>query len=123
MIDLDHFKSINDGFGHEMGDRMLVHFADLLRHSCRQEDLPARTGGEEFHILLPMTRLGQARRLAERLCHTLAASPLPELARPLTISAGVVEWRPRDSPKTLLKRVDELLYQAKAAGRNRVCSE
>ena len=123
MIDLDHFKSINDGFGHEMGDRMLVHFADLLRHNCRQEDLPARTGGEEFHILLPMTRLAQARRLAERLCHSLAASPLPELTRPVTISAGVVERRPGDSPETLLKRVDELLYQAKAAGRNRVCSE
>lgn len=123
MVDIDHFKSINDSFGHEAGDRVLVQFADILRCNCRQEDLPARTGGEEFLILLPMTRLEEARSQAERIRLSLAAESASALIQSFTISAGVVEWRPGDSPEALLKRVDALLYEAKAQGRNRVCSE
>ena len=123
MVDLDHFKSINDSFGHEAGDHVLVQFADILRQNCRQEDLPARTGGEEFLILLPMTRLEEARSQAERIRLSLGTKNASEFIQPFTISAGVVEWRPGESPEALLKRVDALLYEAKEQGRNRVCSE
>ena len=78
MIDIDHFKAINDDFGHEIGDRMIVHLANLARDCKRDSDVLARIGGEEFAILLPETTLDQARTMAERLRHRVASSPLPE---------------------------------------------
>ncbi len=120
MIDLDHFKAINDRFGHAAGDEALRRFAELLRAECRAADLPGRYGGEEFVVSLDDTGIAEAAQFAERLRARVEAETAGDRA-PITISVGVAEVSPEcPSPDDLIGAADAALYEAKAAGRNRV---
>jgi two-component system cell cycle response regulator len=125
MVDIDHFKKINDGYGHDVGDEVLREFAVRLASNVRAIDLPCRYGGEEFVVVMPDTRLEDAERIAERIRLHVAGSPIrvkggTELLT-VTISVGVAATRgPEDTPEALLKRADEGVYEAKASGRNKV---
>jgi diguanylate cyclase (GGDEF)-like protein len=123
MIDIDHFKSINDRHGHAVGDGALRHLAALLRTAVREVDRVARYGGEEFVVLLPDVSLADAQPLAERLREQVASQGHVQgpLALAFTVSIGVAEWRPgHDDLAQLLSRADAALYRAKQAGRDRV---
>jgi diguanylate cyclase (GGDEF)-like protein len=123
MLDLDHFKAINDGHGHAVGDLALKHTAALLQGSLREADRVGRFGGEEFIVLMPGMGLTEAAAVAETLRARLAGQPVAtETATlPLSASFGVAEWQgPSEAPSRLLMRADQALYQAKHAGRNRV---
>lgn len=123
MIDVDHFKRINDNHGHDMGDRALRHLATVMASTLRDVDHLARWGGEEFLVLLPATSGTEALVLAQRLCERVRELPLVWDGHrlPLTASIGVAAWLgPRDSQMALLGRVDKALYAAKHGGRDQV---
>jgi diguanylate cyclase (GGDEF)-like protein len=124
MIDVDHFKRVNDRFGHDAGDEALVWLGSHLRVQARATDLVGRLGGEEFVMLLPGTTAPEAAVLAERLRATVAAMPMSFAAHgdwPLTISVGVAPRTPGDTDvRDLLRRADDAMYAAKRGGRNRV---
>ncbi|WP_425998885.1 PleD family two-component system response regulator [Caulobacter sp. DWR1-3-2b1] len=125
LIDIDHFKKINDTFGHDVGDEVLREFAVRLASNVRAIDLPCRYGGEEFTVIMPDTQLADAMRIAERIRMHVSGSPFrvaqgKELLT-VTISIGVsATLGEKDSPEALLKRADEGVYEAKASGRNAV---
>ncbi|MBU4433243.1 MAG: PleD family two-component system response regulator [Alphaproteobacteria bacterium] len=125
LIDIDHFKKINDTFGHDVGDEVLREFALRLASNVRAIDLPCRYGGEEFTVIMPDTQLEDAMRIAERIRMHVAGSPFrvaqgKELLT-VTISIGVsATLGEKDTPEALLKRADEGVYEAKASGRNAV---
>jgi diguanylate cyclase (GGDEF)-like protein len=125
MLDLDHFKRLNDTYGHQFGDAVLIRVAVLLKENVRKLDVSCRYGGEEFAVILPGTRLPQAVRLAERLRNVLAKSwQEPQRGkRGITASFGVETFTSRDNmtPKAFLRQADRWLYLAKAQGRNTVC--
>lgn len=125
VIDLDHFKWINDTAGHEAGDHVLVEVGRLLAASARSEDTVGRLGGEEFAVVVPGADLESAIVLAERVKHAIGGKPIRvgERAFELTASIGVVTWDGIEEPSALLSRADGLLYQAKERGRNRVIVE
>ncbi len=122
LMDLDFFKKINDQHGHDVGDEALCHVASLLKHGCRDSDLVARWGGEEFALCLPDTPPHHALRLAERLRSTIEHNPLEAegLTISMTISVGGTVFMPGDDPERLFQRADQMLYHAKNQGRNRV---
>lgn len=120
LIDLDHFKGINDSQGHLAGDGVLAQLATRLRDTVRSTDYLGRWGGEEFVVLCPDTRREGALQLAEKLRDVVAAAPF-ETDIALTISIGVAVTDGDLTPAELLARADTRLYQAKAEGRNRVC--
>ena len=123
MLDLDHFKSINDRFGHAVGDRALKHVAGLLKAGAREVDGIARIGGEEFAAVMPGASLEAARAVAERLRERLAAHPLQLDDGPMhvTASIGVAQWADRtEDLSRLFVRADAALYIAKQQGRNGV---
>jgi two-component system cell cycle response regulator len=121
MIDVDHFKKVNDEWGHESGDAVLRIVAARLASACRQEDVAGRWGGEEFVVVAPASDLEGATALAERVRSFVAQSPIPVGASgaiTVTVSVGVVTGV--DDVDELLRRADEALYEAKQTGRNRV---
>ncbi|KPP98954.1 diguanylate cyclase [Marinobacter sp. HL-58] len=124
LLDADHFKAVNDDWGHDFGDQCLQHIADILRrHVKRPRDVAIRFGGEEFAILLPGTGAAGARRLCEQILEDLASTRLTTIngeTVSLTMSAGTATLAPGEDEKELFRRADEALYTAKAAGRNRV---
>ncbi len=123
MLDIDHFKKVNDTHGHAAGDVALKHVARLCVATMRPSDFVGRLGGEEFAICLPATEQAAARAAAERLCRRIAttAADLGDTYLPLTASIGVAEIMPGDIDATsLLTRADDALYRAKNGGRNRV---
>lgn len=122
LVDLDHFKRVNDTHGHRMGDAVLRTAADVLTASRRTSDLAARFGGEELVLLLPETDLKGAVGLAERLRLALAGAQtgLDGIDVRITASIGVAALRPGESLDSLLHRADQALYSAKRAGRDRV---
>jgi diguanylate cyclase (GGDEF)-like protein len=122
LIDLDHFKEINDSYGHDVGDQTLRHAVARLRHGIREGDLLGRWGGEEFLVMSPQTSLEEAERLAERLCGYLAGSRVEtgDASVSVTGSFGVTRFRPSEHLDTCLKRTDDALYAAKSQGRNRI---
>jgi diguanylate cyclase (GGDEF)-like protein len=126
MIDIDFFKSINDRFGHEVGDQMIVHLTTLARACKRDSDVLARIGGEEFALLLPETDLAQAQVVAERLRRDVGENPLIAKSDRIltTISIGVAEYNAAMiGIADLMRSADHALYDAKGGGRNRVvCS-
>jgi diguanylate cyclase (GGDEF)-like protein len=122
MIDVDHFKRINDEFGHLVGDKVLIAIADVVRRSVRTIDLPARWGGEELLVLCPETRLDQAFILAGRICQAVRAHPFCT-GRRHSVSLGVAMVRPDEDIDSLLQRADQALYLAKSGGRDCVRSE
>jgi diguanylate cyclase (GGDEF)-like protein/PAS domain S-box-containing protein len=124
IADLDHFKQINDAWGHTAGDRALVAFANLLQHQCRAQDLVARFGGEEFVVLLPDHTLETAARIADRLrANTPNATPPEFGGRRLSASFGVAQAVPGETAQQLIRRADAALYRAKSLGRDRVEAE
>jgi diguanylate cyclase (GGDEF)-like protein len=133
MLDLDHFKSINDAYGHPFGDIVLKGTAELLTHSVRDPDICARYGGEEFAVILPKTHLAGALSVAERIWRELGLQryPLeeidPETRKPrhlsVTASIGIAFFPSKDitSAEELVKHADDALYRAKREGRNTIC--
>ena len=122
MLDLDHFKRINDGYGHLAGDKVLKIIANVLSKRLRPTDFIARFGGEEFVLLMPDSTLADALAVGEVLREAIAACPFHFKGEPVTItvSMGVAQFQPGERSDLALKRADEALYRAKAAGRNQV---
>jgi diguanylate cyclase (GGDEF)-like protein len=122
LLDIDHFKRINDGFSHVVGDAVLRIVAQVLQKELRASDVAARYGGEEFGLILPHTRLDGARIAAEKVRVAIATSPWSHLTpgREVTASLGLAEWRAGESSTDLVRRADQALYAAKTSGRNRV---
>ncbi len=122
LIDLDHFKSINDAHGHQLGDEILVHFAQRCLEHLRQTDVVCRVGGEEFALILPETNLEQATIVVSRMLDLLNATPMFTRGKryAYTASAGLAEKRPEDTPASLFERADRNLYLAKETGRARL---
>ncbi|CRM64496.1 Stalked cell differentiation-controlling protein [Pseudomonas sp. 31 R 17] len=122
MLDLDHFKRINDGYGHLAGDKVLKIIANVLRKRLRPTDFIARFGGEEFVLLMPDSALADALAVGDVLRVAIEACPFHFKGEPVTItvSMGVAQFQPGERSDLVLKRADEALYRAKAAGRNRV---
>ncbi len=118
-FDLDHFKSINDRFGHGIGDQALKHACSIAQQSLRPTDILGRLGGDEFIALLPGNDHHAAIAIAERIRGQLANSPL-HTGHVLTASFGIADMQPEDHWEQLLDRADQALYQAKQDGRNRV---
>jgi diguanylate cyclase (GGDEF)-like protein len=124
LVDIDHFKAVNDRFGHQAGDTALCQFALRLKRNCREDDLIARFGGEEFVVLLHNVSLVDARAAAERLCAKLREAPivLDGQTHRLTASFGVASLETAAGLDHALAQADEALYRAKDAGRDRVCT-
>ncbi len=127
MLDIDHFKRVNDTWGHGAGDQVLQAIGKLLRDSCRVYDVPGRYGGEEFCIVLPETKPGSTTVVAERIRHRLESTALPcgDTSIAVTASIGIAgvdagEGNELLSPAALIERADRALYSAKNRGRNRV---
>ena len=120
MLDVDHFKKINDQYGHSVGDVVLRGAAQVIARTVRATDLVGRWGGEEFLVLLPHTDLQHARQAAERIRKAIEATPLCE-GRNVTVSGGIAEFGISDTGSGLLARADKQLYVAKSSGRNRIC--
>lgn len=122
MLDVDHFKKVNDTYGHLVGDDALRHFVNVIQDRLRDDALLARYGGEEFVVLLPIRQPHEAQIVAERLRHSIEATPAQTTAGlvKLTISVGVAYHRPEDTLEKTLAVADARLYEAKQAGRNQV---
>jgi diguanylate cyclase (GGDEF)-like protein len=122
MFDLDHFKRVNDFFGHQIGDSVLQRVAQIFRYTMRDSDLIGRYGGEEFVIVLPETDCIEAALVAERIRKDVEAQEWSEPQLHVTISGGVSEYSGGNAEQ-LIRRADSLMYQAKQLGRNRIVSE
>lgn len=122
MIDIDHFKRVNDTFGHIAGDEVLRHVAGLLREACRSDDIVSRFGGEEFLVFLPGVERADGASVAERIRRAVAAAPVFVDGRPIvaTVSVGVGAKAQSDDLDEAIRVADEALYAAKRGGRNRV---
>jgi len=124
MLDIDHFKGINDKWGHQTGDRVLKRFVDLCREQARSTDVFARFGGEEFVLLMPQTDAEGAMTILQRLLQQVEAMPLESEGTDenfhIQTSAGLANWCAGDTADSLLMRADQALYKAKQSGRNRV---
>lgn len=120
MLDIDHFKVLNDRFGHASGDQALCVFAETARGVLRENDIMGRLGGEEFALALPGTDLAGALQAAERLREAVEQVILPKHGYAMTVSIGVVLIDPNEGINSALARADQALYQAKSGGRNRV---
>lgn len=120
VLDIDHFKQVNDRHGHLFGDRALCAVADAISRSVRSTDVAARYGGEEFLVVLPDTRLAGGAEIAERIRAQVQALALPVK---VTVSVGIADGGPQDTPEAVFERADQALYRAKQAGRNRVVAD
>lgn len=120
VLDLDHFKAVNDAHGHQAGDRVLVAFAELVRSQIRGADTAGRIGGEEFLLVMPSTDLSRALVILDRLRGVCAARLATPSGDPVTMSVGVAVLREGERPEDLLGRADRAVYRAKAQGRDQV---
>ncbi len=125
LLDVDHFKHVNDSYGHKAGDRVLEVIGTLVHQTIRESDYPARYGGEEFVILLPQTDLEGAQAVAEKLRLAVQTKHFQYANQRVSITAscGLARFRESDSADSLFERADRALYQAKESGRNRCCKE
>ena len=124
MIDLDHFKQVNDGFGHHVGDQVLHLVARTLLANCRSLDTVARWGGEEFCAIIANVGVEELRKVAEKFRTMVEVSGLRESSSApvrVTISTGGAMARPNETAAELMRRADDMMYAAKRSGRNRVC--
>lgn len=119
MFDIDNFKEINDTYGHNIGDNVLKKIAGITKETIRKIDYLVRWGGEEFMIISPKTNLEKAHSLAERLRSTIESYGFNEVGK-VTVSFGVTEVKKEDTEDAFIKRVDDLMYEAKIQGKNRV---
>jgi two-component system cell cycle response regulator len=124
LIDIDHFKSVNDRYGHDVGDRVLQETAEVLKGSIRRGDIAARLGGEEFLVICPGSDMAGAIQVAQRIRDAVSQHPFVDLAGNLTVSLGVAELSGGcTTVDTLLKHADRRVYLAKARGRDQVCAD
>lgn len=119
IMDIDHFKSINDTYGHAIGDKVLVEIADILKTYTRETDTVGRWGGEEFVIICPDTESAGAMRLAEKMRKAIEEKTIKENGK-TSASFGITQFTNQDSPSSLLVRADKALYDAKKHGRNKI---
>jgi len=119
MLDIDHFKHINDTYGHDIGDKVLVSLVQIVKRCIRETDIFSRWGGEEFMLLLPHTNIENSIKLAERIRKKVQETNL-ETVGTITCSFGVSQFNENDSDESFTKRVDNALYDSKRSGRNRV---
>lgn len=120
ILDVDHFKNINDQYGHSAGDQVLVRLAALLKQHLRSVDVLARWGGEEFAVMLPKTNVRDAMTVVEKLREMVFRECFP-IVGTVTVSGGIAEWQPGQTFDDCFTRADDALYVAKAEGRNRIC--
>jgi len=122
MIDIDHFKKLNDSYGHHAGDRALVHLAEITRSVLRETDIVVRYGGEEFLMIFPETDLNGARFVVDRLKLVVQKTPLIYEGRKISLnfSAGIAQLQPDENGSALVLRADRAVLQAKRDGRNRI---
>ncbi|HEY9842068.1 MAG TPA: GGDEF domain-containing protein, partial [Candidatus Obscuribacterales bacterium] len=123
MLDVDHFKSFNDTYGHQVGDQVLASFGQVLSQTVRRTDMAVRYGGEEMAVILPNTNAENAAIVAEKIRRTIASLQLYDLEgrpiRQITASIGVAQYEPDDQNfEEIIRRADEALYRCKHAGRN-----
>ena len=127
ILDIDHFKSVNDTYGHDVGDEVLKQFADRIKRVVRNADLICRIGGEEFVVVMPDSSLPLAQTIAERIRGSVQAELFPieggVRAIPITVSAGMAQTTPDADPDALFRRADKALYRSKNEGRNRVTAD
>jgi two-component system cell cycle response regulator len=127
LADIDHFKQVNDTYGHDIGDAVLKEFSERFRRNTRGLDLACRLGGEEFLVIMPDTDLPRAYQIGERLRACVAAEPFQirrEQSIRVTASVGLAMLEnAADTPDTVFKRADQALYAAKRRGRNRVAAD
>ena len=121
MIDIDHFKAVNDGYGHLIGDEVLLLLSRLMRSSFRFGDRLYRFGGEEFFVLVRCDSEADARRAFERLRQNTLAYTFPQVGQ-ITVSVGFAELKQGDTPSAAIERADRAVYYAKTHGRNQVQS-
>jgi diguanylate cyclase (GGDEF)-like protein len=121
MCDIDHFKQINDSFGHDVGDNALKIFSDKIKKNIREVDIFARWGGEEFMILMPNVKISDANSIAEKLRKVIETTNIKAIDS-LTASFGVTNFSSGDTMESFIKRADAALYQAKDKGRNTVAA-
>lgn len=119
MADIDYFKSINDKFGHNIGDQVLIKVSQILKSSLRESDMIGRWGGEEFLIILTETNIQKALTIADKIMQTVRGAYFPTVNN-LTLSFGVAEIQNSDTIETFVDRADKSLYKAKERGRNRI---
>ena len=119
LIDIDHFKKVNDTYGHDAGDKVLIQVSSLLKSLLRSQDNFARWGGEEFIILSPSSTKEEAHVLAERLRKAIETFSF-DIVKHITCSFGISQYEPNDTATSIIKRADNALYRAKGMGRNRV---
>lgn len=122
MLDIDYFKAINDSFGHLEGDKILVEIANIISKTCRKTDTVGRYGGEEFLIVLPVTKIDSAKELAERIRRAVAEARIRKGTK-ITCSIGVATLSEKESIMDLIQKADERTYKAKELGRNQVCHQ
>ena len=129
MIDIDFFKKVNDTYGHAAGDEVLRSVAGIIKEHLRESDIPSRYGGEEFAVLLPYTKLDEAKIVGERLRKAVEDAiisvnqdSVDKKDINVTISMGLAEYNREESGEELFERADKALYDAKTGGRNRVCT-
>lgn len=125
MVDIDHFKTINDNYGHAIGDSALQHMVSILNHNLREYDQVGRYGGEEFIVVLPTTDRDSAWGIAERVRSAVEYQPTilaDGREIPMTVSIGLARFEPKRDPdrRSLMERADQALYKAKRTGRNRI---
>ncbi len=125
MYDIDHFKNINDSFGHSIGDMVLRALSDVVKNSIRKSEFVARYGGEEFSIILPKCKRKEAKDIGKRIRKEVSETNLKykEKRLDVTISVGISYLKSDDTPESLIERADKALYRAKQEGRNRVFDE
>ena len=119
MFDIDHFKKVNDTYGHAVGDSVLQALTKIVKENLREIDYLVRWGGEEFILITPETDIERARVLADRIRKATESYKFDQAGR-ITVSFGVAEYKPDDTEDTLIKRADDAMYEAKKKGRNRV---
>jgi len=121
IIDLDHFKKVNDAYGHEAGDEVLIHASQQIVEALPEDAMVARLGGEEFAVLLPYADISQIYHYAEAIRHRVASKPCAYFEHRIQVSAsvGVGIAHPRDTVRSVMTRADDALYDAKDEGRNR----
>ena len=124
ILDLDHFKVVNDTHGHDVGDEVLKAVASCLRDMTRYHDVVARLGGEEFAVVAPNMNEERLVKFAERIRKAIASMAIPSgnVSLKVTTSVGLAVWDKRESAGDFYRRADRLLYQAKRMGRNRICA-
>lgn len=122
ILDIDHFKNVNDTYGHGTGDEVLVEISSVVKNAIRQDDAFIRFGGEEFIVFLSDADLEIAKQSAEKLRLLIESTSFSSSGLNVTASFGVVQYSPGESMNLLVEKADQLLYAAKAGGRNQVCS-